>query len=165
MRGMRCPFEIFSYLFSFSHIHIQNPFSQVPFMKLFSSGFRHQMFLLLAILFLDADHFKEINDSLGHEYGDLVLKKIANTLCARCPEDGYVFRFGGDEFILFCPRASEESVCMLREAFVSDFKAQEIEVSMGFVLTDFDENKQLDDYLSLADKDMYEEKGEHHRRH
>ena len=118
-----------------------------------------------AILFLDADHFKEINDSFGHEYGDLVLKKIANTLSARCPEGGYVFRFGGDEFILFYPMADEESIENLRKAFVADFKTQEIEVSMGFVLTDLDENKQLDDYLSVADKNMYEEKGDHHKKH
>lgn len=118
-----------------------------------------------AILFLDADKFKEINDNLGHEYGDLVLKKIANILSTRCPKDGYVFRFGGDEFILFYPKADAISMEELRKAFLADFKEQEIEVSMGFVLTDPDENKNLDDYLSLADKNMYEEKGIHHKKH
>ena len=53
----------------------------------------------------------------------------------------------------------------LRKAFLADFKEQGIEVSMGFVLTDPDENKNLDDYLSLADKNMYEEKGIHHKKH
>lgn len=111
-----------------------------------------------ALMFLDADHFKEINDSLGHEYGDMVLKKIAQILSSRCPKDGYVFRFGGDEFILFYPKASKESMESLRSEYEADFKEAAIAVSMGFVLTDLDKSKQLDDYLAVADKCMYEEK-------
>ena len=111
-----------------------------------------------AIMFLDADHFKEINDNLGHEYGDMVLKKIARILTRHCPAGGHVFRFGGDEFILFWPKASGSHMKELQELFEEDFKAEKIEVSMGFVLTDPAENKHLDDYLSAADKKMYEVK-------
>ena len=54
-----------------------------------------------AMLLLDADQFKEINDHYGHETGDLVLKKIASVLKSNFRSDDYVCRIGGDEFVVF----------------------------------------------------------------
>ncbi|WP_058306095.1 sensor domain-containing protein [Gracilibacillus massiliensis] len=53
-----------------------------------------------SIFFLDLDRFKSINDSLGHEYGDKLLKKVAERLQWFTPKNATVFRYGGDEFIL-----------------------------------------------------------------
>ena len=58
----------------------------------------------LAVLFLDIDHFKYVNDSLGHEFGDFLLKKEISerfTMCLR-PQDR-ISRIGGDEFIFVLP--------------------------------------------------------------
>jgi diguanylate cyclase (GGDEF)-like protein len=57
---------------------------------------RHQQ--QLAVLFLDLDHFKEINDTLGHDIGDVLLKESANRLLACVRETDTVARMGGDEF-------------------------------------------------------------------
>lgn len=54
----------------------------------------------LAILFLDLDRFKIINDTLGHEFGDLILKRLSAKLEEVVGKDGQVYRMGGDEFIL-----------------------------------------------------------------
>jgi len=54
----------------------------------------------LAILFVDLDQFKEINDTLGHQYGDKVLKTIANRLKENIRNIDIVSRFGGDEFVI-----------------------------------------------------------------
>ncbi len=116
---------------------------------------------LCGLVFLDADRFKEINDNMGHEYGDMVLKKIAKILSVNCPEDGYVFRFGGDEFILFYPKANENGLLLLKEKLETAFEKEAIAVSMGFVLTDLDKEKSLNDYLTLADKKMYVQKYMH----
>lgn len=116
-----------------------------------------------AMMFLDADHFKEINDTKGHEYGDNVLRTIARILKEHCPKDGYVFRFGGDEFVLFWPGATEVSVAEVQAILEADFTAAQIEVSMGFVLTDCTGDMQLDDYLVVADKKMYAEKDRHRK--
>ncbi|MEQ8661602.1 MAG: GGDEF domain-containing protein [Gammaproteobacteria bacterium] len=50
---------------------------------------------------IDLDDFKQLNDTWGHDFGDLVLKVVTATLVGAVGEDGYVFRFGGDEFVVF----------------------------------------------------------------
>ncbi|MFA6195585.1 MAG: EAL domain-containing protein [Sulfurimonas sp.] len=53
-----------------------------------------------AIIFLDLDHFKNINDTLGHDVGDTLLKTVANILRTNVTEDALITRIGGDEFII-----------------------------------------------------------------
>lgn len=53
------------------------------------------------IVFLDVDDFKDINDTYGHQYGDELLKTVATVLDEQKPEGSMVYRFGGDEFVVF----------------------------------------------------------------
>lgn len=53
-----------------------------------------------AMLFIDIDNFKKINDNLGHNFGDLILKRTADILKAIIDEEGVVIRYGGDEFVI-----------------------------------------------------------------
>jgi diguanylate cyclase (GGDEF)-like protein/hemerythrin-like metal-binding protein/PAS domain S-box-containing protein len=64
----------------------------------------------LAVLFLDLDHFKNINDTLGHSIGDRLLMEMANRIKHALRDEDTVSRLGGDEFILILPNADENGV-------------------------------------------------------
>jgi len=78
---------------------------------------------LLAVLFLDMDNFKNINDSLGHNVGDRYLRIIAERLKENCREEDTVARLGGDEFVILIPE-------MPRKADVVDV-AQRVQAVLG----------------------------------
>ena len=62
----------------------------------------------LALLFIDLDGFKEINDTLGHDVGDLLLKKIAQRLKASLRDSDFIARLGGDEFCIILENTSDD---------------------------------------------------------
>jgi diguanylate cyclase (GGDEF)-like protein/PAS domain S-box-containing protein len=72
-----------------------------------------------ALLYIDLDHFKTVNDTLGHAAGDAILVEVAQRLIALKPDDALICRLGGDEFALVWPRAQDEfSVEALARAIV-----------------------------------------------
>jgi diguanylate cyclase (GGDEF)-like protein len=67
----------------------------------------------MALMFLDLDKFKPINDTLGHAVGDLLLKEVARRLLNCVRESDTVSRIGGDEFIVLLPAINAEQNAML----------------------------------------------------
>jgi diguanylate cyclase (GGDEF)-like protein/PAS domain S-box-containing protein len=121
----------------------------------------------VAILFMDLDDFKSINDSLGHEAGDLLLVMVAARLkrCLR-PEDTLA-RFGGDEFVVLLEdvdgpeeavRVAERVTDGLRGPFVLDGRELYARASIGIALGEA-RTESPEDLLRDADTAMYEAKG------
>ncbi|MGS0753336.1 diguanylate cyclase [Roseateles sp. GG27B] len=70
----------------------------------------------LSVLMLDIDHFKRINDSYGHQAGDVVLSGVAQTLASRLRVQDQIGRFGGEEFLVILPDTGLEGALTLAEA-------------------------------------------------
>ncbi|GFZ31041.1 hypothetical protein CSC2_15670 [Clostridium zeae] len=115
------------------------------------------------LLFLDLDRFKWINDNLGHQIGDIVLKEIAKRLVETVNKKGIVCRLGGDEFTIilkgiFQIEDVKEYINMIEESIeqplsLSDDRCS-VGASIGYV-TYPNEGKELDELISKADTAMY----------
>jgi diguanylate cyclase (GGDEF)-like protein len=120
----------------------------------------------VAVLFLDLDNFKVVNDSLGHQMGDALLITLAERLRACVRPTDVIARLGGDEFTILLPDVTgdETAVCVaeriadeLRVPFV--LKGQEVWVTASIgVLRDAQGYSRPDDLLRDADVAMYRAK-------
>lgn len=121
----------------------------------------------LAVLFLDLDGFKCVNDSLGHAVGDLLLKEVAGRLVSCLRESDTVARQSGDEFAVLLPEVSESRDAVLvanriLDAFAAPFKPgdHELRVSASIGICLYPDGGQSPDaLLQRADTAMYRAKG------
>lgn len=119
----------------------------------------------LAVMFIDLDHFKHVNDSLGHRVGDALLIQIGNRLRAVVREYDTVSRLGGDEFVLLLPGANAQGAARvagkLLEAFRQPYQIGHHELtmapSMGIALYPSD-GQDFDALTQSADVAMYRAK-------
>lgn len=65
----------------------------------------------LSLMMIDIDHFKKINDTYGHQFGDYVLETISEILLSNIKDNGFVGRFGGEEFIIILPDTDIKKAC------------------------------------------------------
>lgn len=119
----------------------------------------------IALLFLDLDNFKDINDTLGHQAGDKVLCEVSNRLLTYTPEHAYCARLGGDEFGILIDAEDQEDVVINAQNILSKLvmpmriegNSIAIKGSIGITLAPFD-GKDPQVLLRNADLAMYEAK-------
>ncbi len=123
----------------------------------------HRVETRLAILYLDLDRFKNVNDSLGHAAGDALLKEVAARLTALVREEDTVARLGGDEFVLLLPKiAHDDDARHVAEKVISDLARPvtvagqrfSVGVSVGIALYP-DDAHDAAALLACADRAMY----------
>lgn len=88
----------------------------------------------MGVIMVDVDHFKSVNDTYGHDAGDQVLKQLAEVLSASTREEETMARFGGEEFVLLAPMATEEELTRAAERFRHAIEAIEISLPDGNTL-------------------------------
>ncbi len=122
---------------------------------------RHK--LDLSVMVVDIDHFKKINDNYGHEKGDLVLKAVATLLKARCREEDFAIRLGGEEFLILLYQCSLEGAKDKAESLrlaLEKLKPESIDVTASFGITSLEKGsfKDFSELFNAADKALYEAK-------
>jgi len=117
----------------------------------------------LALLLIDLDHFKEVNDSLGHWFGDLLLVQVAERIRSSVREADIVARLAGDEFVVIIPRCVDSSIAgliaqhivnALSKRFQLENCSAHISASVGVALYPQDTDD-IDQLLGCADQSMY----------
>ncbi len=118
-----------------------------------------------ALLLVDLDRFKEINDTLGHAYGDMVLRQVSARFGAALRESDILARLGGDEFAVLLPgtdsRGALQSAGRLHNALTEPFvlEGQNFDVGASIGISSFSEHgDDPDELLRLADVAMYSAK-------
>ncbi|WP_456418149.1 GGDEF domain-containing protein [Thiolapillus sp.] len=125
----------------------------------------------LALMVIDIDSFKQINDEISHLAGDQVLVRIAGLLAKAVRRSDMVFRFAGDEFVLLLPNMDQEGVRVLcsriRRAVENmrcSYGEQQIGVSLSIGSAILQEQMEPEEFFEAADLDMLCEKAEKHGR-
>lgn len=123
----------------------------------------------LALVSLDVDHFKQFNDTYGHETGDMVLKEVAQVLMAQSDKAVAPCRLGGEEFILLCLDHDEDAAIALAERVrvmiseipltVSGQVLSGVTVSAGIGLHGRD-GRSLEEIMKASDMALYRAKAE-----
>lgn len=120
----------------------------------------------VALMFIDLDGFKAVNDTFGHYYGDELLKYVAKLLRDNVRKTDIVSRLGGDEFTIIlsdiksaeeAKKIAEKIVAKLKEPIIIEHKVLNIGASIGIAIYP-DHSKSIDELISLADSTMYEVK-------
>lgn len=120
----------------------------------------------MGLIMLDLDHFKQINDLHGHQFGDLVLKAVASRMRSSIREYDLIGRVGGEEFFIVSPEAEVEETCgiaerireLIREEAISDGK-KEVTVTISAGVTMLKEHdRDIDVLFSRADSALYRAK-------
>ncbi|MBI3284831.1 MAG: EAL domain-containing protein [Burkholderiales bacterium] len=155
------------------HLAHYDPLTGLPNRLLIQSRLEHALSRaerdrrLVAVLFIDLDHFKTVNDSLGHVVGDQLLVDVARRLCGRVRDEDSLGRFGGDEFLLLLEPIDtpEEAALVARDILKTLTPAfclsgcNEIFIGASIGISIYpDDGRNAADLLRDADAAMYEAK-------
>lgn len=118
----------------------------------------------MSIAFVDVDRLKKINDEFGHTEGDRLLNYIATIIKKNIRKGDFVYRYGGDEFIIVFKDATKEEAKeiwdrvdkKIHEKNQKGLHPYEISLSAGFA--EYDKNINIRDLIKHADLDMYRKK-------
>lgn len=119
------------------------------------------------MLAIDIDHFKRVNDSHGHQIGDQVIIKLAQTLKVQSRSNDLLARFGGEEFVMLLPETDQEQALVCAERIrtavekqiiaISPEQQLSLAVSIGAAVINA-EHESIEAALNRADKALYEAK-------
>lgn len=115
-----------------------------------------------ALIMCDIDDFKKVNDTYGHDFGDVVLKGVASITTEQVKEHGYVCRWGGEEILILLNNASEESSFRIAENIrrnvanrVFDLNEKWIHCSLTLGIALHNSEEAVEDTITRADYNLY----------
>jgi diguanylate cyclase (GGDEF)-like protein len=119
--------------------------------------------LKIGLVFADLNNLKVVNDTMGHDFGDLLLKQAANTLINKFRKNDVAVRLGGDEFVVICHNENndidfEHNLNHRLEKTEEDSQNKDVDFAFGTAVYDLAQDMDLDSTLKRADQRMYNNK-------
>ena len=153
-----------------SYISAVDPLTGIPNRRAFEQKCKEldtPKHLPISFIVGDVNRLKYVNDNLGHQQGDQLLKTIAKALVRSCPPEGLPARIGGDEFVMVIPRCNSEAAHTLIQKIDNIVKADasafpNTSIALG-VVTKTNPEQMIAELLSRADREMYKQKQHHHQ--
>ncbi|MGI1679397.1 MAG: GGDEF domain-containing protein [Cellvibrionaceae bacterium] len=119
----------------------------------------------LSMAVIDIDHFKQINDSYGHQVGDKVLKLLARETLKHLRDVDFVARYGGEEFVVLLPETTQQSALVALEKVrtgLADipfhFNNKPVKITVSIGISEFGNGDTVDSVFARADKSLYSAK-------
>lgn len=120
----------------------------------------------LSLILSDIDHFKNVNDTYGHQIGDLILKETAAVLKNNVRDIDVVGRYGGEEFIIMLPETPKENALILADRLrkkiedhvATDQNGKEYKVTISMGVSSFSGKETMEELIKLADTALYKAK-------
>jgi len=118
--------------------------------------------LQFSIIFCDIDHFKKVNDTHGHQIGDMVIIDVANLLRAHTRHSDLVVRWGGEEFLLLCPntslQAAETMATKLCAQFNNNIWSEKLDITCSFGVGQMQPSEDIESFINRVDHALYKAK-------
>jgi len=118
-----------------------------------------------SVIISDIDYFKKVNDTFGHDCGDLVLKKAAKNLQDTVGERGFVSRWGGEEFLILLPETELEAAILLADTIRKisekefiEYNGSKVSITSTFGVTVNEDHERIDDTIKKADDALFKGK-------
>jgi len=142
-----------------SHDKLTNAFNREFFYKNINSIIEKTKPLKLGVVICDIDHFKDINDTYGHNRGDIVLKQLVNIIHDSIRQEDYLIRWGGEEFIILMKVDTAESlnkpIEYIRQQIEKHYFEEVKNITASFGCTLYIEDEDILDCIERADKALY----------
>ncbi len=119
----------------------------------------------MALIMMDLDHFKKINDTYGHPAGDMVLSKIGEIIKAHVRRNDLACRYGGEEFAVILPNITRDITCTVYERFrkvvseqLFEYESKQFHVTVSIGIAFSNDAELINDLLAHADQALYQAK-------
>ncbi|MCX8028557.1 MAG: diguanylate cyclase [Brevinematales bacterium] len=113
-----------------------------------------------SVILIDLDNFKYYNDTHGHRFGDEILSEFSKIVISNMRKSDLLFRYGGDEFVVFCPETKRIGARIvaerIREGVETYFKQKNIQITTSIGISSFPfDGENFDEIMNTADKMLY----------